>query len=156
MVFKNCCCCIDLRIGAMIIAILNILEGLSTFGMKLDWYVILGAITAVLSGICLLYGSIKYHETTTIIHLIFSMMSVVIYVISAIFLLVGAGAFESAGMDENAARLNGNGDVYKAAGGILATVGSIFLIFALVQLYFWLCIFSFLKELKSGRLGSPA
>lgn len=141
----------------MVIAILNILGGLSMFGVThLNWSVILGAITSVAAGVGLLYGAIKYQQTPTIIYLIFSMISIVLCGITAIILFIGAGEAESA---EN--KLKDKGDVadakvIKEVGWIMDVVGVVYIIAALLKLYFWLCVFSFLKELKSGTYSSPA
>ena len=80
MVFQKCCCCINLRIGAIIIATLDIIRGLVKLGFGTgtlpamdDWSVwfpwfaegssacLLMGIACVYNGTFLLYGAIKYH-----------------------------------------------------------------------------------------------
>ena len=77
----------DLRVGAIVIAILDILAGLAGFGI-LVWYNIIGSLALIAAGICLLYGGIKYHQITTTVYLVFQIIGIVMYGILVIILLV--------------------------------------------------------------------
>ena len=94
MVFTKCCCCVDLRSGAIVIAIFEILLGLTHFRNIEDniWASVIGAIVDSTAGACLLFGAIKYNQTTTIVYLVFFMIGIILYVIFAIMLLVFDGA----------------------------------------------------------------
>ena len=145
----------DLRIGAIVIAILGVVEGIGAFlnaygyGLiHLDQIDTNGFITIqnivmcvaggirIIAGLCLLFGSIKYHETSTLVYLVLHMLSIVLYAIS-MFVLVGI-----------------------VAGTALAkiliphTVG-IFCTQIIIYIYFWICVYSFYRGLKSGDVRSP-
>ena len=94
------------------------------------------------------------------------MLSVVIYCSVGIIFLVRAVEEKSAGKNMNGVGFNK--DEAKVIGAVagagyciktvitMAAVGSMLLIITWVQLYFWFCVFSFLKELRSRTLRSPA
>lgn len=134
MVFTKCCCCVDLRVGAIVIAILDIIAGLAGFGRGATWDNIIGCLALLAAGVCLLYGGIKYHQITTTVYLVFQMIGIVMYGIMVILMLVQGAA-------------SGNAQV-------LGVMVALFLV-ACLQIYFWLCVFSFLKGLKSGEIVSP-
>ena len=148
-VLKHCCCCVDLRIGAIVIAILGVVEGIGAFlnaygyGLiHLDQIDTNGFITMqnivmcvagairIIAGLCLLFGSIKYHQPTTLAYLVLHMLSIKIVVI----------------------------------GCALGLMGSIYPLYALyvysttiiLNIYFWSCIYSFYKGLQSGDIHSTA
>ena len=138
MVLNKCCCCIDLRVGAMTIAILEIILGLLVFeGNKFwdDWDGKLLAITTVASGTSLLFGAINYDQTTTILNLILSMIGIVLWFIGAIIMLV---VTTMVGMRT-----------------AVTVTGVFFLVTTLGNLYFWICVYSFLGRMKSGRITTP-
>ena len=148
-VLKHCCCCVDLRIGSIVIAILGVVEGIGAFlnaygyGLiHLDQIDTNGFITMqnivmcvagairIIAGLCLLFGSIKYHQPTTLAYLVLHMLSIKIVVI----------------------------------GCALGLMGRIYPLYALyvystkiiLNIYFWSCIYSFYKGLQSGYIHSTA
>ena len=148
----------DLRVGVMVIAIINIIEGLLTIGiatgLTMRWGISIHFAAPVfvlleMSGAWLLYGALEYHQTATIIHLIFSMVSVVSYGILAIFSFV-LSSFVCERVPYHTVQCQ----KVQWAGPVV--VGVFALIAALVQLYFWACAFTFLKKLKSGPTTPPA
>ena len=60
---KKCCCCVDLRTGAIVMAILEIIGGLGMFGNPGGWPNYLNAVITIGAGACLLFGAIKCHQT---------------------------------------------------------------------------------------------
>ena len=132
----------------MAIACLDILLGVLTFFVTpLTWKVILEASLAILTGWILVYGATARRKTPTILYLTISMIrycALVMYGIDSIILCIGDRASEGFGTDY----CNDNSGVYKFIA--LITLVVMFVITALAELYFWLCVFSFLKELKSG------
>ena len=89
-VLTKCCCCVDLRTGAMVMAILQVLGVLGSFGSRgmdggLAMFVSGGL--ALVAGLCLLYGAIKYEPTATLVYLVFQMLSIITVTIAAIFLV---------------------------------------------------------------------
>ena len=147
MVFKHCCCCLNLRVGAIVLATITILTGLIRLGGCLFglyywsyWDVILGALANVAAGGCLLYGAIKYQRYPTIIYLVFAMIGIVLNSISAIIIFT---------------KSDGAGFIREVVHGCLRVkpewcsddaLGWMFILSAFLGIYFWLCVFSFLKE----------
>ena len=135
---KKCCFCVDLRIGAIVIAILDIVGGITAFVTdygKPEANFVAGVVS-IIAGLCLLFGSIKYHETSTLVYLVLHMLSIVLYAIS-MFVLVGVASGTAL-----------------AAVLIPHTVG-IFCTQIIIYIYFWSCVFSFYRGLKSGDVRSP-
>ena len=139
MVFKKCCCCLDLRIGCLIIGVLQILGGLGNFKPPLEWYTIITAIVNIVAGACLLFGAIKYNPIGTLINLITTAIAVIFVFIVAIMAFVVAGA------------LGSHSDEFL----VYIIAGAVYLVAVAIEIYLWLCIFSFYKELKSGAIIAP-
>ena len=130
MVFNACCFCVDLRVGAIAIAVSQIVGAIVCIAcLPISEVVVPSVFGAIVSG-CLLFGAIKCHQTTIKISLVLSMISILAYGIAGIFLVVATG--------------------HDAIGTAFRAVGAIFIIGALINVYFWLCVYSFLKDLKSG------
>ena len=145
MVLKNCCCCLDLRIGCMVIAILQIFVGLGHLGRTpFTWNVFLGATLGVACGVVLLYGTIKNNQTATTIYLVFAVIAIVVHVIAAILIFV---AVKQVAKEMNEIGENTDATVTEKEGNI---IGIVLLIVALVEVYLWICVYSFLKEVKLG------
>ena len=95
---NKCCFCLELRTGAMVIAGLNMMLGISILFMigsdYEDWYVLYTpAALAVICGTILFYGSIFKRRIATLVYLIISSMSTMFYGISAVVLLTLPSAF---------------------------------------------------------------
>ena len=144
MVLDKCCCCVELRVGTIVIAILQIIGGLGNLGAGQGWNNIIGMIMGVAAGACLLYGAIAYNPTATLVNLIFSMIGIVFCVIIAIIAFASIAAIP---------KHNPNAG---ASTGVAIGAGVSFLIVAAVEVYFWICVYSFYKALKSGSIISPA
>ena len=130
---NKCCFCVDLRIGAIVIAILEIVGGICAFVTrygKLEANYVAG-VASIIAGLCLLFGSIKYHETTTLVYLVLHMLSIVVYAIS-MFVVIGLVSGTAL------AKL------------VLPPTVGIFFTQMLIYIYFWSCVFSFYRGLKSG------
>ena len=135
---KKCCCCVNLRIGAIIIAIVEIGGGIGTCFSKngrIELNYVSGVI-CIIAGLCLLFGSIKYHQGATLAYLVVHMLAIVLMAI-CMFVFIGF------------------------ASGLVPT-WMILLVVTLLStqiglcIYFWSCIFSFYKGLKSGDIVSAA
>ena len=141
LVLTQCCFCMPLHNGAMMISILetvggalSILAGLVTLtthhnliiSMLSYWSEIVSGILLAIEGLCLLFGVIRSNELATTVHLGISMISDIFYWIMTVIYLVLA-----------------------IQGVHLAfNYFAIFLIVAVLQLYSNLCVLSFLKTLK--------
>ena len=114
--------------GAIGIAGFNVMLGISILFMNgsdyEDWFILYSpATSAVISGVFLLYGSIFNQRTATLLYLIFSTISIIFYAIAAIVL-------------------------FTLSHPVGMTIGFLFLIIGLLNVYFWLCVFSFYNILK--------
>ena len=80
----------NLRIGAIIIAILGIGGGTGTCFSKhgqIELNYVAGVIE-IIAGLCILFGSIKYHQTATLAYLVVHMLSIVL-IATAMFIFMG-------------------------------------------------------------------
>ena len=145
---KKCCCCVDLRTGAILMAIVEIIGGLGMFGKsQLGWHDVLNNVFAIGAGVCLLFGAIKYHQLGTRVYLVLQMIAIVLLGVAMLMAIIWATAAASAVSERHG--LQGN------EGGV-ATAVMIYGIFASLHIYFWLCVFSFYKGLKTGEITFPA
>ncbi len=146
MGLNKCCCCVDLRTGVMIIAVLDIIGGFALLGKPpIDWDTIITCITVVIAGACLLFGAIKYNWTATLVNLVFSAIGIVFWIIIVVMLFVAVGVQSSkqmAGHQKNA--------FWTAS--IITGVLLIAVVF--VKIYFWVCVYSFYRNLKSGNISA--
>ena len=155
---KKCCCCVDLRTGAIVMAILQLIGGAGMFGMGAEWQNILSALVGVGAGVCLLFGAIKYHQMATLVYLVLQMVEIVLIGVAMLVGIIAGTAVTVAVSDHP--DLQGNQDVQGAVqvGGAIVVVLTMipFGIIALFYIYFWVCAFSFYKGLKTGEIASPA
>ena len=140
-----CCFCLDLRIACIVIGILNTLIGISSFGtvyyQSLTWNIGLGAASTIFAGVILTLGAIKNHYIATIVSLAIVTISLVTYFCNSVYILVKT---------HEQAKASGNIGHENHVEEDL--VGGIFLIMTLVQLYFWTCVFGFLKQLRNNTI----
>ena len=156
---KKCCCCVDLRTGAILMAIVEIIGGLGMFGKsQLGWHDVLNNVFAIGAGVCLLFGAIKYHQMATLVYLVLQMIEIVLIGVAMLVGIIAGTAVTVAVSDHP--DLQGNQDVQGAVqvGGAIVVVLTMipFGIIALFYIYFWVCAFSFYKGLKTGEIASPA
>ena len=144
MVFNKCCCCLDLRVGSIVIAVLQILQGLGSFSEGTAS--IVSGIACIAAGALLLYGAIKYHQTAVLVYLIIGMIGIVLVVIKAIMSFIAIGTIPATCRSTACSNAQSTLTIY----------GIAFLVGAALDVYFWLCVYSFHKGLKSGDITSPA
>ena len=130
----------DLRVGVIIIAIFEIMSGYATLGAGVTWNTVIIAISFVVAGKFLLYGTITYSQTATIVNLVVSGIGIIFYAIASIISLIAVAT-----IDPN------NPNFYEVAAKDIG-FGTLWLVLALLNLYFCLCVYSFLRGLKSGSL----
>ena len=155
---SKCCCCVDLRTGAIVMAILEIIGGFGLIGKSTEWPDILNVVVAIGAGVCLLFGAIKYHQMATLVYLVLQMIEIVLIGVAMLVGIIAGTAVTVAVSDHP--DLQGNQDVQGAVqvGGAIVVVLTMipFGIIALFYIYFWVCAFSFYKGLKTGEIASPA
>ena len=136
MAFNRFCCCLDLRSGAIIIAVLEIFGGTCTIATDTYWYSCVLTAASWVSGGLLLWGAIRYHRIATLLSLISLMITIVFYAITAILLCVHCSDVDK----------NGDPDCEKE----FITAGVFFFAGGFVNIYFWLCVFTFYEGIRSG------
>ena len=155
---SKCCCCIDLRTGSLILAILGILGSILTFATSDgDWPLIMQGTFNLLAYSFLLFGALKCNEKAVLACLICTGFAIAWGIIFTIIVFVSIALFKPE-LDNNCEdiieqlkKLGTSCDQLKhitmgiAAGSFIA--GS------LINIYFWICNYSFYKELKKGRNG---
>ena len=150
-----CCCCVPLRTGSIILAVFGILQGLGSFGQG-NWPYIISGIIALAYGGCLLFGAIKYHEKAVLIALIIQGVNLAISALFCIIILASIGSVVPALANdcEDLRISKSRCDEVKSA--TIGTLAGSFIGSILLNVYFWICNYSFYKELKEGGEKSPA
>merc|ERR1712018_54134 len=174
--------CVYLKTGAILIAVLGIVGSLSQFGFSTNWIVIVEVIWGLAVSSCLLFGAIKVNASAVLIHLILAMLQIIFLFASGILFLVGGiatykvsqydgaiGATLNKGTSGALSTLN---KVFKKADltnqqtddeefyqnlfgvlGITLLIGGVCIIlYACLQIYFFICIHSFYKKIKKGKI----
>ena len=135
---SKCCCCVDLRTGALVMAVLQLIGGAGMFANGGTWPDILNAVVGIGAGACLLFGAIKYHQMATLVYLVFQMIAIVLIGVALLVVIIVPVASWGVAIE------------------FLIAPMIIYIIFASFHIYFWVCIFSFYKGLKTGEIKSPA
>ena len=139
MEVKKCCCCIELRIGCIIIAVVGIILGIIGVALNAGWGSALSLILGIAANCCLLYsaaytkGSTKSRSIAALIFigcLVLSMIFQVIWLILETIELAEANGFSSYALPFTLSWLVNN------------------LIQFTLSLYFCLVAYSFYKELN--------
>ena len=147
MVLEKCCFCLDLRKGAIVIAIFHMVLALGQIFTMLR--IVVTAIGVVIFGLVagavLLYGAIKYNTVAIIIHLVLALIEIVFLLATAIMIFVGVAAW-----------LNLNGGELHWLHTLSLVIGGLISLWAIIEIYFLVCVCSFYQQLKSGMITSPA
>ena len=150
-----CCCCVPLRTGSILLAVLGILQGLFSFCQG-NWPYIISGIIALAYGGCLLFGAIKYHEKAVLVALIIQGVNLAISALFCIIILASIGSVDPtlANDCEDLRISKSQCDEVKSA--TIGTLEGAFIASILLNVYFWICNYSFYKELKEGGDKSSA
>ena len=134
MGLNKCCLCLDLRTGTLAIAVLSIVFGkislIDGIYERTIFSITIGVIDWIIyvaSGACLLHGAIKYNNTTTMVYLILATIGIISFIVT----------IPVNGIEGNFALI-------------------VYVIGIVTEVYFWICVNSFYKKLKSGEIVSPA
>ena len=156
---SKCCCCVPLRTGSLIMAILGILGGIGFFALSGgEWAYIIQGIFYLLAYGPLLFGALKYNEKAVLVSLAITALSIAIGIIFCIIAIanietiVPQFANDCASIIDELHRMNLTCDQYKSA--TIGIAAGSFIIGSLLNVYFWICNYSFYKELKEGGGGS--
>ena len=146
MVLNKCCFCIDLRNGAIVIATLHMVAALGQLGTTgISWITIVDVILGLIAGAVLLFGAIKYNMVAIIIHLVLALIEIVFLLATAIMIFVSVATW-----------LNLNGGELHWLHTLSLVIGGLISLWAIIEIYFLVCVCSFYQQLKSGMITSPA
>ena len=169
MALNKCCCCVNLRTGAIVIAILGILGSFGQLHDKDHIYIgIISVVVGVLANLFLLHGAIKYNKTTTLVYLILEAIFIIWYIVGMGFVIAALAAKELKPcwdgdwdfpvvwntVDSKIVdgKIEDVGTCAVVVGYLTATLVAIIIGIAL-GIYFWVCVYSFFADLK--RQGLP-
>ena len=144
IILTQCCCCIPLHTGAMVIGILDIVGGLtSTIGgiitlisdgdlllnmVSFGAGLLLGLLLTA-EGVALLFAVFKSNQVAMVVHIVLSMVLIVTYMISSVlFLALGIHGFSF---------------------GYGCFV--LFVIISIIKVYFMLCILGYYEAMKTNE-----
>jgi len=139
MKVKNFCCCIELRIGCIMIAVIGIILVFIGIGLNQTWGTILGVILGIFANCFLLYsaaytkGSIKSRRITALTYVGFLLLSIIFLIIQAVLIFTDHGD-----------KFHWN--------GLISTWLANTIILILLDLYFVLVAYSFYQELNGVRI----
>ena len=159
---SKCCCCIPLRTGSLIFAIMGIVSGIGTVALYSahiveQWGAIIQGIFYLLGYGSLLYGALKYNEKAVLLSLVITGLSIALGIIICIIAFANIETFnpllanDCAGLAVDGQMYVNCDEVKSVAIGLTAAAA---IIGSLINVYFWICNYSFYKELKEGGGGS--
>ena len=156
---SKCCRCIELRTGAIVIAIMHILGAFGVLGYGILWYPkrgpgasevvleygifpssIIGVIVGLTAGATLLIGAIKYNNTAILFHIVLAAIEIMDLFAIAIMYIIVANVADGGNFED----------------GFAALICYLFLIpivfHAIIYICFLVCIYNFYKEVKSRAI----
>ena len=166
---SNCCCCIPLRTGIIILSIVGILFGVGFLLLGQSWFNIVLAVTYFLEYGVLLHGAINSNRKTLLVCVIVDAIMIIFRLISYNLVLAGIipfGNTKAIGINYKCQQeqevvvdilheMGGNNGklspIEVKFGGIDIAAeqsAAIFFIFAMINSYNWLCIYSFYKDIR--------
>ena len=155
------CCCVDLRKGVMMIAIMGIIASCGFFGSNQkhigsEAYKVLvsGNVIGLMGNISLLFGAFKPNKIAIIVYLVLEPIQMVLYFAFSIMMFVlykdikdpkGKKKNVNFGASGNSINI----DVFADAWVTLVLVqGIVGLLIVLIWIYYWLCAFSLFIKVK--------
>ena len=152
---NKCCCCVDLRTGCIVIAVLGFIGSLSSFQHGIVWGVV-GLVASIVAHGCLLYGAIKYHKVTTLVYLVMEMLFIIFYVVLAVLTIVVLSGGGVASCLDNWDGVSDDGTGCAVFVSIAIVVMLVYVALIGLSIYWWVCVFSFYQDLKRNEVASPA
>ena len=160
---KKCCCCIELRRGSILLGILCTILGLATFIFGTFIYsslvptyfqiiylpIMFSSIFYVVTHGCLWFGAVNYDTIAIMVYLVCQAFMIVgiigfcIVLMTLINNVLSKQAAEGCGVKDNPS-------CNVAIVIINIIVAEQFLIILIINIYFWICIYSFYLNLKEG------
>ena len=152
---SKCCCCVPLRTGSLVIAILGILGGLGLLAFSkgltglIRWPNIVEGIFVLLAYSFLLFGALKYNDKAVLVYVVLTALSIIIGIGFGIIAITNIEIVVPA-LANDCKALHSFVDCDNLRFRIIVTRAVKLFGVSLVNIYFWLCNYSFYKELKEG------
>ena len=137
----KCCGCIPLRMGCLIIAILQIVFSFLWFvhdGVAYSYSVPV-CLIGLAQGVCLLIGVLLNNQILVLISGILALIRIVVTLIVTVLIMVAIGLFASSGAATTVATV------------AIALLFTFVIIELILDIYFLIVVWSFYKELQAGR-----
>ena len=137
----KCCGCIPLRMGCLIIAILQIVFSFLWFvhdGVAYSYSVPV-CLIGLAQGVCLLIGVLLNNQILVLISGILALIRIVVSLIVTVLIMVAIGLFASSGAATTVATV------------AIALLFTFVIIELILDIYFLIVVWSFYKELQAGR-----
>ena len=137
----KCCGCVPLRMGCLIIAILQIVLSFLWFvhdGVAYSYSVPV-CLIGLAQGVCLLIGVLLNNQILVLISGILALIRIVVTLIVTVLIMVAIGLFASSGAATTVATV------------AIALLFTFVIIELILDIYFLIVVWSFYKELQAGR-----
>ena len=137
----KCCGCVPLRMGCLIIAILQIVLSFVWFvhdGVAYSYSVPV-CLIGLAEGVCLLIGVLLNNQILVLISGILALIRIVVTLIVTVLIMVAIGLFASSGAATTVATV------------AIALLFTFVIIELILDIYFLIVVWSFYKELQAGR-----
>ena len=137
----KCCGCVPLRMGCLIIAILQIVFSFLWFvhdGVAYSYSVPV-CLIGLAEGVCLLIGVLLNNQILVLISGILALIRIVVTLIVTVLIMVAIGLFASSGAATTVATV------------AIALLFTFVIIELILDIYFLIVVWSFYKELQAGR-----
>lgn len=150
----KCCFCVDLRVGCIILGVLEILSSCSFFAVRdgevmeehdkyfgeaKKYAVFTANSVAIIACVSLIYGAIKYNWIATWVYLVFETSKIILTGVAVVWYSVDETKITSEG--------GSNGTILIS----IRAIGISLIIRFLLSIYYWLCAFSLYKKIKKGE-----
>ena len=147
---SKCCCCVPLRTGSLVIAVLGILGALVFLALsKGQWISIVDGIFFLLPYAFLLFGALKYNDNAVLVCVVLTALSIITGIGLGIIAIANIEIFVPQ-LANDCKALHFFVDCDNLRFRTIVTTAVKLIGGSLVNIYFWLCNYSFYKELTEG------
>ena len=150
---SKCCCCIPLRTGSIVLGVLGLLGGIGTFAKSEGlWFNIVLGVFYIIAYATLLFGALKENGTAVLVSLVCTAIIIVLGIVFGTIIVASIETFvpefanNCAAIANYLAQAHLTCEQFKSA--TIGVTAGIFFASALINIYFWICNYSFYKELK--------
>jgi len=163
--YNNCCfCCIPLRTGCIILAILgciaggyqgvNAIQNLGDITSATGYVQVIINICYLVSAILLFVGAIKENGPLIIPYLVVVAIYIIVGIILAIVVFVGGGVVADKAITHAKSQPgwnnDANDDVTEGLAIAASVMAGILVTVALLNVHFWLVVYAYYEELRDG------